>query len=429
MLTSHKASIGFGKLFVLALFMATLMFGMAGSTVVKALDCPKDMSSLDCNALYGNWVGWVPEHLSGDTCGGGTGNVSLVGSDNQQKTFNYFKAKGMTDIQAAAIVGNLMQESGINPRVNQHNNGAGRGIGQWTVDDRWQQLLNFATQQNSSPYSLGLQLDFMWKELSGTYKYALKNLQKQSDIFGATGWFMGTSAVKYYDPATTKFINQYGRVSGYENPGRPYLNNRVNFAKTAAQKYGTGGVQAGSGTSQANAMCGGASSVDCKTANGRAKILCEAQAFNGIYYRWGGGHQGYDAFIKGCPDPTQATNNHPHGSPSDPTNGGLSGNPSACAVDCSGLVSMSVDMAFGVKINESTTTERTSGNWKRISPGQATAGDIFQPESGHVEIVDHIVGNTIHAFGAHRTGEKTGPDTKYTVRQSVFYRYVGPGSP
>ena len=41
---------------------------------------------------------------------------TLEGSDNQQKVFNFFVSKGYTKEQAAGIVGNMMAESGVNPR-------------------------------------------------------------------------------------------------------------------------------------------------------------------------------------------------------------------------------------------------------------------------------------------------------------------------
>jgi Phage tail lysozyme len=43
-------------------------------------------------------------------------SVQLEGADNIEKVLNYFMAKGLTLAQAAGFVGNMMQESGVDPR-------------------------------------------------------------------------------------------------------------------------------------------------------------------------------------------------------------------------------------------------------------------------------------------------------------------------
>ena len=55
---------------------------------------------------------------------------------NDQASFDYFVGKGLTPFQAAGIVGNLDQESGVNPTAVQ-SGGPGRGVAQWSVGGRW----------------------------------------------------------------------------------------------------------------------------------------------------------------------------------------------------------------------------------------------------------------------------------------------------
>src|SRR6478609_5553836 len=55
---------------------------------------------------------------------------------NDKPAFDFFVAKGLTNFQAAGIVGNLDQESGVNPASVQAG-GPGRGIAQWSVGGRW----------------------------------------------------------------------------------------------------------------------------------------------------------------------------------------------------------------------------------------------------------------------------------------------------
>src|SRR4051812_26829508 len=56
---------------------------------------------------------------------------------NDKAAYDFFVAKGLTPFQAAGIVGNLDQESGVNPASVQFGGGPGRGIAQWSVGGRW----------------------------------------------------------------------------------------------------------------------------------------------------------------------------------------------------------------------------------------------------------------------------------------------------
>jgi hypothetical protein len=99
--------------------------------------------------------------------------TSLVEGDNIKKAFFYFVTKGLTAAQAAGVVGNLMQESGVNPRSVQAG-GPGRGVAQWSAGDRWEKLKSWA--KGKDIYSLQTQLDFMWHEMTevSPWKLSLK---------------------------------------------------------------------------------------------------------------------------------------------------------------------------------------------------------------------------------------------------------------
>ena len=55
------------------------------------------------------------DELVCSTTTGSTG--TLTGNDNLEKIYNYFLGKGLTDFQAAGIVGNISQESGGDPTI------------------------------------------------------------------------------------------------------------------------------------------------------------------------------------------------------------------------------------------------------------------------------------------------------------------------
>src|SRR5215467_10965441 len=90
---------------------------------------------------------------------------------NDQPAFEFFIGKGLTNFQAAGIVGNLDQESGVDPGSVQYGGGPGRGIAQWSVGGRWDTSHNanaiwYAGQRGESLWSLNLQLEFIWWELT-----------------------------------------------------------------------------------------------------------------------------------------------------------------------------------------------------------------------------------------------------------------------
>lgn len=210
--------------------------------------------------------------------------AQLAGSDNQQKAFNYFKdAEGLNDTQAAAIVGNLMQESGVNPSSKQ-GGGPGTGIAQWSNPGRWNNLTKFASQNSLEPNDLSTQLQFMSAELhskspAGDYTKTLANLKAQTTIEDATGYFMGTASARKLDSATQAFIAAHGKVSGYENPGTPALNNRIADAKSVLQKYGNGvatGVDA-SCVTPGSINCNNASNAQPAASQLRQSVVCGAE--------------------------------------------------------------------------------------------------------------------------------------------------------
>ena len=112
---------------------------------------------------------------------------------NDKAAFDFFVAKGLTSFQAAGIVGNLDQESGVDPTIAQYGGGPGRGIAQWSVGGRWDtgtdSVAHYASQQGQSIYSLNLQLEFIWWELTQV-GYGYSQLTATTNVTDATIAFM-----------------------------------------------------------------------------------------------------------------------------------------------------------------------------------------------------------------------------------------------
>ena len=86
-------------------------------------------------------------------------------STNMKTAYKYLvQDKNLPTHVAAGIVGNLYQESGLDPLRKQNDGGNGRGIAQWDVRDRWPAFQKWATKQGRDYKDLKTQLDYMLVE-------------------------------------------------------------------------------------------------------------------------------------------------------------------------------------------------------------------------------------------------------------------------
>ncbi|HVY46673.1 MAG TPA: phage tail tip lysozyme, partial [Minicystis sp.] len=129
---------------------------------------------------------------STDVGGDGTGDGAdaITENGNDKIAFDFFLAKGLSPVQAAGIVGNLDQESGMDPTISQYGGGPGRGIAQWSAGGRWDTDAHdnaawYASTRGESVYSLNLQLEFIWYELT-TFGYGYSSLRAATNVTAAT---------------------------------------------------------------------------------------------------------------------------------------------------------------------------------------------------------------------------------------------------
>jgi cell wall-associated NlpC family hydrolase len=204
---------------------------------------------------------------------------------------------------------------------------------------------------------------------------------------------------------------------------------RETDAQAILQKY------AGTTSTSTPGDSGGCSSSsispDCQAATGVSKILCAAKRYDPASYSETpmGDHEpgGNPQWIKEvCPAAGTAT-------------GKIT---ASCYVDCSGLVNIAVYDAFGYNLNENTYSEIADSLstasprlWKQIPFSQVQPGDLIQPGAyvgGHVEIIDHLSGNTIYTFGAHTSQvpqpEQVDPASYQHSSSDVYLHWIGPTS-
>ena len=213
---------------------------------------PLDSNQCQTLLLGRSGILWFDTGNGGGLC---TASVNLVGSDNEQKAFNFFLSQGLNNIQTAAIVGNFMQESSMVPTRlqvggtsnNPYDAGSeGWGIAQWSgnagpksTGDKVTAIYK-ASGVSGPAYDLGTQLDMVWWEMNNTTPTGFKNL---------------TQGLKQINdlPTAVEFFRK-----NFEGgtPGR-----RQQFAEQALQLYGSGSTVLESSGTTSGSSC--AASVTC----------------------------------------------------------------------------------------------------------------------------------------------------------------------
>lgn len=163
-----------------------LCFVLSVSTNASALTSAdystNDIDFYDKNASCG---------VSSTTGSSGSINTSADQDAKAEAILKFFTGKGMTLAQATGFTGNMIAESGLNPAIIEGGaiapvgykpeNGKGFGLVQWTWTSRQGPLVELATSTSRDVTEMGVQLDYVWQELNGTYKSTLQALQARQD--------------------------------------------------------------------------------------------------------------------------------------------------------------------------------------------------------------------------------------------------------
>ena len=175
-------------------------------------------------------------------------------ADNAAVIWGFLKEKGLNAYAIAGLMGNLYAESALNPRNLQNSyekklnmsdaeytaavdagtysnfvrDAAGYGLAQWTYHTRKQALLDYARGKGASIGDLTMQLEFLWKEISG-YKAVMSVLKSAESVKAAS------DAV----------------LTGYERPanmGDSVKAKRAEYGQHYFDKHASGGIATGGQT-------------------------------------------------------------------------------------------------------------------------------------------------------------------------------------
>ena len=110
-----------------------------------------------------------------------------------EKVWDLLIAEGLSPTAAAGILGNLQQESNVDPTAVQ-GDGPGVGLAQWSRGGRWdtgpKSLLAFANDGELNPWSVKTQIEFVMYEMEyGDLGFDLEYYQGITDVVTAAEYF------------------------------------------------------------------------------------------------------------------------------------------------------------------------------------------------------------------------------------------------
>lgn len=187
--------------------------------------------------------------------------------ENAKAIFSYVKEHipDSTVEGLCGMIGNFEQESQLNPESIEriHDPLSGHGIAQWTAD-RTTNLKNFASEKGKEWSDLGLQLEYLVKELNGAESKGVGAL-KLTDVEEATGQWQVL----------------------FERAGIPAMGNRLAYANAWYAKFGTNDPVASESLSTAADGQKKENASNCSTSSssgGNGDILEAGRSFIGWFY-------------------------------------------------------------------------------------------------------------------------------------------------
>lgn len=124
-------------------------------------------------------------------------------ADNARYAYGWFQQHGYSPVQAAGLVGNLVQESGVTPGdgTNGGDGGRSNGIAQWN-GSRLAGLFDYAKQRGAAtPWDLDTQLGYLDWELKNRETGAYQNLLGAKTVPDATAAAIGYERPQGYTAA------------------------------------------------------------------------------------------------------------------------------------------------------------------------------------------------------------------------------------
>lgn len=187
----------------------------------------------------------------------------LIGKNNEEKIWNFLYEKIGNEYGTAGLIGNLQSESGLNPKnmenyyesrlgftdesyVQAIDNGSytkdqfiydrcGSFLAQWTYWTRKKALYEYVKSKGVSIGDLEVQLEFLYQELSTSYKSVLSTLKNATSILEASNAVL----FKFENPADQSVKVQNYRASLGQKFYDKYAGKKVEKPQETVQKPAT----------------------------------------------------------------------------------------------------------------------------------------------------------------------------------------------
>lgn len=161
------------------------------AALTKAVDAAQSQGAADAAASVG-----MPKVSAAALPKGTRGQASAAKA--------FFEGQGWTPVQAAAIVGNLVQESGLlTTAANPKDPGTSVGLGQWH-SERKAALMDFAAKRGADWHDWTTQLAFVQHELTTSETGAASALRQTASLEDAVTAFIGYERPKGWSPANPR---------------------------------------------------------------------------------------------------------------------------------------------------------------------------------------------------------------------------------
>ncbi len=147
--------------------------------------------------------------------------ISLAAGEIEQGVWDYLTNQGLTEIQAAGIMGNIYRESGFDPAAIESGNGIGIGLCQWSFGRRTE-LENYAASQGKPVSDLQVQLEFLMSEITPSH---------------FNSYYTGVDNYEYFMNASTTDDAVYYFCWGWERPAKWAGEESMAKGQQAASSY------------------------------------------------------------------------------------------------------------------------------------------------------------------------------------------------
>lgn len=134
----------------------------------------------------------------------------------------FFVERGYSTTQAAGIVGNLAQESAIDPMTKSGDKGTAHGIAQWR-GKRFARLKAFANKAGTSWRDFNTQLAFVDHELKNHETFAYRRLMAARNVDEATVAMISFERPRGWTPQNPRRGHGWGKRRAYARDALQFL--------------------------------------------------------------------------------------------------------------------------------------------------------------------------------------------------------------